>query len=65
MTGYQSIRTFIRVQWEPFEAGFGTIRSNLNRHLNVLLHATQAELLASTHDRSKSAEGVLTLCIVV
>lgn len=59
MTAYHSIRLFIRVQWEPFEASFGTIQSNLNHHLNVLLQSAQAESLVGRH------EGTSTLWIVV
>jgi len=62
--GYRSIRLFIRVQWEPFEVGFGTIKSNLNQHLNVLLHAAQADLLAGAHDQTKVYEGALPLHIL-
>jgi ankyrin repeat domain-containing protein 50 len=39
---WTSIRIFIRVQWEPFEASFGAIDSSLQHHLEVLLHSTQA-----------------------
>ena len=39
---WTSIRIFIRVQWEPFEASFGTIDSRLRHHLEVLLHSAQA-----------------------
>ena len=40
---WTSIRVFIRVQWEPFEASFGTIESSLRHHLEVLLHSAQAD----------------------
>jgi hypothetical protein len=39
---WTSIRIFFRVQWEPFEASFGTIDSSLRHHLEVLLHSAQA-----------------------
>jgi ankyrin repeat domain-containing protein 50 len=42
LLGWASIRVFIRVQWEPFEARFGMIDSSLQHHLEVLLHSAQA-----------------------
>jgi hypothetical protein len=40
-----SIRAFLRVQWEPFEAVFGDIERKFNHHLNVLTHSTEASQL--------------------
>jgi len=37
-----SLRLFLRQQWEPFETEFGTIRANMQHHLDVILHTTQA-----------------------
>lgn len=34
-----TIRTFLRVQWEPFEAVFGDIETKFKHHLNVLHHS--------------------------
>ncbi|KAI9860062.1 MAG: hypothetical protein M1813_006410, partial [Trichoglossum hirsutum] len=39
---WASIRIFIRVQWEPFEASFGALESNIQHHLDVLLHSAHA-----------------------
>ena len=57
-TGLQSIRIFIRVQWEPFEADFGTIKSDLDRHVSVLEKAAVAKIL-------DQAEGMAFVWIVV
>jgi ankyrin repeat domain-containing protein 50 len=37
-----SIRTFLRVQWEPFEGVFGSIETKFKHHLNVLHHSAGA-----------------------
>ena len=37
-----SIKIFIRVQWEPFEAKFGAIDTSIRHHLQILLHTVQA-----------------------
>ncbi|KAH0563452.1 hypothetical protein GP486_001989, partial [Trichoglossum hirsutum] len=39
---WASIRIFIRVQWEPFEASFGALELNIQHHLDVLLHSAHA-----------------------
>jgi hypothetical protein len=37
-----SVRTFLRVQWEPFEGQFGEIQTRFRHHLNVLQHSAEA-----------------------
>jgi hypothetical protein len=40
-----SMRTFLRVQWEPFELVFGDIETKFKHHLNVLHHSAEASHL--------------------
>jgi hypothetical protein len=54
---FTSIRIFIRVQWEPFEASFGSIDSSLQHHMGVLLHSTQALQFNATRDRKHRESG--------
>ena len=51
---FKSFLLFLRIQWEPFETGFGEIESNIQHQLGVLLHASQASLL---NDSLKAKEG--------
>jgi ankyrin repeat domain-containing protein 50 len=37
-----SMRTFLRVQWEPFEGIFGDTETKFKHHLNVLHHSAKA-----------------------
>ena len=37
-----SIKIFIRVQWEPFEAKFGAIDTSISHHLRMLSHSVKA-----------------------
>jgi len=39
---WTSMRTFLRVQWEPFECQFGEIETKFRHHLNVLQHSAEA-----------------------
>ena len=39
------LRTFARVQWEPFELKFGEINNDIINNLNVLGHSSQASTL--------------------
>jgi hypothetical protein len=41
-----SARLFLRQQWEPFESGFGSIKTNMQHHVEVLRLACEAELLS-------------------
>ena len=49
-----SLRVFLRNQWEPFESEFGSIKTELQHHLDILLHTTQA--LQSTTLREAEQE---------
>jgi ankyrin repeat domain-containing protein 50 len=40
-----SMRTFLRVQWEPFEVVFGDIETKFKHHLNVLHHSAESSHL--------------------
>ena len=59
-----SLRLFLRQQWEPFETTFELINTNMQHHLDVLLHATQALQLTvlcnSAQDAEKREKGVST-----
>ena len=39
---WTSMRTFLQVQWEPFECRFGEIETKFRHHLNVLQHSAEA-----------------------
>ena len=39
---WASIRIFLRVQWDPFEASLGQIQANFQQNLDLLLHSAQA-----------------------
>jgi len=43
-----SLRTFLRVQWDPFEQVFGNIEQRFKHHLDVLNHGAHALQLNST-----------------
>lgn len=50
---WTSVRTFFRLQWEPFSETFGKIEQNMQHHVNVVLHSAQAsqmELLQTMTD---------------
>jgi hypothetical protein len=49
-----SIRAFLRVQWEPFEAVFGDIERKFNHHLNVLSHSAEVSQLSSLRRLEKT-----------
>ena len=51
---WTSLRVFLRQQWEPFEAEFGSMKANLEDHLDVLQHSAQASLLNFTGETEKS-----------
>ena len=65
---WTSLTTFIRLQWEPFEAEFAPLKAEMDHHLDVLLQSAQASQLSLTHkllqmeeSRSTSHEhGVVT-----
>jgi len=42
---FKSFLLFLRIQWEPFETGFGEIQTDVQHQLDVVLHASQASLL--------------------
>lgn len=52
------LRTFGRVQWEPFEAHFGEIDNKIQHHLNVLGPSVQASILSTVKkiDNERSME---------
>ncbi|KAK2760285.1 hypothetical protein FQN54_002353 [Arachnomyces sp. PD_36] len=52
---WTSVRTFIRVQWEPFEAKFGVIGSNFQHHLDVVHHSASASQLEETRKENLEA----------
>ena len=56
-----SLRLFLRQQWEPFETTFERINTDIQHHLDVLLHATQASQLTflrkSVQDTEKREKG--------
>lgn len=39
---FTSLRLFLRQQWEPFEAAFASIKTDMHHHLDVLHHSVQA-----------------------
>jgi hypothetical protein len=45
-----STRLFLRQQWEPFETEFAPIRTDMEHHLDVLLHAAQASQLTDNRE---------------
>ena len=47
---WNSIRIFVRVQWDPFEARFGTIEARFKENLDILLHSTQVLQLSTIQD---------------
>ncbi|KAL9118052.1 MAG: hypothetical protein Q9187_005405 [Circinaria calcarea] len=51
-----SIKIFIPVQWEPFEAKFGAISSSVRHHLEVLLHSVQALQINAIERGNREAE---------
>ena len=51
-----SIKIFIRVQWEPFEAKFGAIDTSIRHHLQVLLHSVQALQINAIEQGNTEAE---------
>ena len=59
-----SFRMFLRQQWEPFETTFERINTDMQHHLDVLLHATQASQLLllrnSVQDTEKREKGRFT-----
>jgi hypothetical protein len=54
---WTSWRLFLRQQWEPFESGFGSIKTNLQHHVDVLQLAGQAQQIS--HDQKKVREDFL------
>lgn len=56
-----SIRSFLRVQWEPFEAVFGDIERNFNHHLNVISHSAGASQLNTLRRVEKTQNSELHL----
>ncbi|KAL5315085.1 hypothetical protein ACEPPN_017736 [Leptodophora sp. 'Broadleaf-Isolate-01'] len=44
-------RTFLRVQWQPFEEKFGEIKSSFAHHLDVLMNSAQAIQLGTLNDQ--------------
>jgi ankyrin repeat domain-containing protein 50 len=51
---WASLRVFLRVQWEPFESEFGSVKASLERHLGVLQHSAQASLLNFSRETANS-----------
>jgi hypothetical protein len=49
---WTSFRLFLRLQWTPFETGFGSVATKMRHHVRVLQLAGQAEQLS----RSRAAE---------
>jgi ABC-type multidrug transport system fused ATPase/permease subunit len=56
-----SVRAFLRVQWEPFEAVFGDIERKFNHHLNVLSHSAEASQLNTLRHLEKTQNSELHL----
>jgi ankyrin repeat domain-containing protein 50 len=50
---WTSWRLFMRQQWEPFETGFGSIKKNMQHHLDVLRLAGQALQLHNDRDATQ------------
>lgn len=51
-----SVRTFLRLQFEPFEATFAKIEQELDRHMSIVLNSSQAvqtEILQHMEDKTK------------
>ncbi|KAH7319047.1 hypothetical protein BKA65DRAFT_556477 [Rhexocercosporidium sp. MPI-PUGE-AT-0058] len=44
-------RTFLRVQWQPFEEKFGEIKSSFAHHLDVLMNSAQALQLGTLNEQ--------------
>ena len=51
-----SLRLFLRQQWEPFEATFEIINTDMKHHLDVLSHATQALQLNILREGAQDAQ---------
>ncbi|KAK0130384.1 hypothetical protein ONS96_000905 [Cadophora gregata f. sp. sojae] len=47
------MRTFIRVQWQPFEDKFGDIKASFAHHLNVLVNSAHAQQLSLLNSQSE------------
>jgi hypothetical protein len=53
---WTSWRVFLREQWEPFETGFNPIRTNMQHHLDVLLHSVQALQLSDNREAKQERQ---------
>ena len=53
-----AFRTFLQIQWEPFESEFGSIEVNLQHHLNVLQHAALAAQLNENEEVRRERQRV-------
>ena len=53
-----SFRTFLQIQWEPFESKFSPIEANLQHHLNVLQHAALAAQLNENEEVRRERERI-------
>lgn len=54
---WTSVRTFFRLQWEPFSETFGKIEQNTQHHVDIVLHSAQAsqmELLQTMTDQQNT-----------
>ncbi|KAK0130385.1 hypothetical protein ONS96_000905 [Cadophora gregata f. sp. sojae] len=50
---FSHMRTFIRVQWQPFEDKFGDIKASFAHHLNVLVNSAHAQQLSLLNSQSE------------
>ena len=53
-----AFRTFLQIQWKPFESEFGPIEANLQHHLNVLQHAALAAQLNENEEVRRERERI-------
>lgn len=53
---WTSVRTFIHMQWEPFETRFGDINSNFQHHVKIIQLSASASQLVETHRGNLEAE---------
>lgn len=56
---WTSFRIFWRVNWVPFEAEFGTIKSNFKHHLDALLHSAAGVLLDTNFEANLQEKGIV------
>lgn len=57
---WTSLRLFLRLQWEPFEAEFAPIKTDMQHHLDVVLHAAQASQLKEIREAKQERRSKYT-----